>query len=265
MKDAREEWYDGEAKVAVTIADVTTAAQELARGHLCGPTSAYFLSKALAAAALLGAETSEKDEVVSIQMKCKGPLGGFNVECSADGALRGYTERKTLDEFDGTGVPDVRKVVGERRIQVTRSVPGRIVSQGISTSLDGYLAGSLQRRACIYLEASVTDEVEVLGARGVMVEALPDSSASVAALVPEKLFVASRSILKQLGLERAELRRTTPLRFECRCSPDRAAAMLGVLGADERASLPPAVDITCHMCGRTFSVATGAADPALNG
>ena len=31
MKDAREEWYDGEAKVAVTIADVTTAAQELAR------------------------------------------------------------------------------------------------------------------------------------------------------------------------------------------------------------------------------------------
>lgn len=256
MKDSREEWFDASAKVAVTIVDVTGAAQALARGHLCGPTSAYFLAKALAAAALLGAETSEADEVVSIQMKCSGPLGGFNVECTADGALRGYTERKTLDGFDGLGKPDAKKAVGERRVQVTRSVPGRIISQGISNSLDGYLAGSLQRKACVYLEASVTDEVEILEARGVMVEALPDSSASVTDYVPEKLSVASRNLLKKLGLERAELRKTTPLRFACRCSPERAAAMLGALGPGERANLPPTVDVTCHMCGRTFTVQT---------
>lgn len=256
MKDQREEWYDAAAKVAVTIVDVTGAAQELARGHLAGPTSAYFLAKALAAVALLGSEASEKDETVSIQMKCKGPLGGFNVECSADGALRGYTERKTLDDFDGLGKPDVRKVVGERQLQVTRSVPGRIISQGISNSLDGYLAGSLQRKACIYLEAAVSDEVEILEARGVMVEALPDSAESVTAHVPEKLGVASRNILKQIGLDHAELRRTSPLRFACRCSPERAAAMLGALGDKERAELPPTLDVTCHMCGRTFTVRT---------
>ena len=256
MKDSREEWYDAAAKVAVTIVDVTGPAQELARGHLCGPTSAYFLAKALAAAALLGAETSEADEVVSVQMKCSGPLGGFNVECTADGALRGYTERKTLDEFDGLGRPDAKKVVGDRRLQVTRSVPGRIISQGISNSLDGYLAGSLQRKACVYLEADVTDEVEILGARGVMVEALPDSSANVTDYVPEKLSVASRNLLKKMGLERAELRKTTPLRFACRCSPERAAAMLGALGEEERADLPPTIDVTCHMCGRTFTVRT---------
>ena len=256
MKDFREEWYDAAAKVSVTIVDVTGAAQELARGHLAGPTSAYFLSKALAAVALLGAEISEKDETVSIQMKCKGPLGGFNVECASDGALRGYTERKTLDDFDGLGKPDVRKVVGERQIQVTRSVPGRIISQGISNSLDGYLAGSLQRKACIYLEAAVSDDVEVLEARGVMVESMPDSKASVTDHVPERLSVASRNILKQIGLERAELRKTSPLRFACRCSPERAAAMLGALGEKEREELPASIDITCHMCGRTFTVKT---------
>jgi molecular chaperone Hsp33 len=256
MKDAREEWYDGAAKVAVTIVDVTGAAQALARGHLCGPTSAYFLSKALAAAALLGSETSEKDEVVSIQMKCSGPLGGFNVECSSDGALRGYTERKTMDDFDGLGQPDAKKVVGDRRLQITRSVPGRIISQGISNSLDGYLAGSLQRKACIYLEASVSDGVEILEARGVMVEALPDSSVAVTELVPGKLGVSSRNILGQLGLSHAELKSSVPLRFECRCSPERAATILGALGDEERATLPPALDVTCHMCGRTYTVRT---------
>lgn len=264
MKDSREEWFDKERKVAVTIADVTGAAQELARGHLCGPTSAYFLSKALAAAALLGAETSEPDETLILQMKCKGPLGGFNVECTAEGTLRGYTEKKILEDFDGIGVPDPRKVVGERQIQVTRSVPGRILSQGISNSIDGYLAGSLQRKAAIFLEAAVSDDVEILEARGVLVEEMPDAPGSTGVLSVDllgksragALAVASRTILKKLGLDRAELRKTTPLSFACRCSAERAAATLAALSPDARAGLPETVDVTCHMCGRTFSVKT---------
>ena len=265
MKNIREEWYDNDAKVAVTIVDVTNAAQQLARGHLCGPTSAYFLSKAIAAAALLGSEMSEEDETLVLQMTCKGPLGGFNVECTAAGTLRGYTEKKILDDFDGMGVPDPRKVVGERQIQVTRSVPGRILSQGISNSLDGYLAGSLQRKAVIFLEAAVSDDVEILEARGVMVEELPDAKDTgvlSVGLAPRarsgSLAVASRNILGKLGLAKAELRKTTPLSFACRCSPDRAVAMLAALSEEERHALPPTIDVTCHMCGRTFTVNTGA-------
>ena len=269
MKDCREEWYDKEAKVAVTIVDVTSAAQELARGHLAGPTSTHFLTEALASVALLGAEMSEKDETVILQMKCKGPLSGYNVECTSEGTLRGYAEKKTLDDFDGLGKPDARKVIGEAQIQVTRSVPGRILSQGISTSVDGYLAGSLQRKACIRTEVAVSDEVEVLEARGIMVEILPDSKIGAIGSTgadpllrmldersPVKLSVASRNILKRLGLENVELRKTTPLRFACRCSPDRAIAMLAALGEEERKALPPTIDITCHMCGKTFTVKT---------
>lgn len=258
LKDCREEWYDSEKKVAVTLVDVTRAAQALARGHLCGPTAAHYLTKAVAAAALLGAEMEAEDETLIIQMKCSGPLGGFNVECTAAGTLRGYTEKKVLDAFDGMGVPKDRMVIGDKQLQVTRSRPGRILSQGISNSLDGYLAGSLQRKACLYLEAVVNDEVEVLEARGALVEALPDSTASVTAFIPEKLSVASRNILDQLGLGKAELRKTTPLSFACRCSPERAIAMLSALSDEERKTLPPTLDITCHMCGKIFTVKTGA-------
>ena len=258
LKDCREEWYDSEKKVAVTLVDVTRAAQALARGHLCGPTAAHYLTKAVAAAALLGAEMEAEDETLIIQMKCSGTLGGFNVECTAAGTLRGYTEKKVLDAFDGMGVPKDWMVIGDKQLQVTRSRPGRILSQGISNSLDGYLAGSLQRKACLYLEAVVNDEVEILEARGALVEALPDSTASVTAFVPEKLSVASRNILDQLGLGKAELRKTTPLSFACRCSPERAIAMLSALSDEERKTLPPTLDITCHMCGKIFTVKTGA-------
>ena len=257
MKDCREEWFDAEKKVTVTIVDVTSAAQELARGHLAGPTAAHYLTEALASVALLGGEMSEKDETVILQAKCSGPLGGYNVECTAAGTLRGYTEKKVLDGFDGLGKPKDRMVLGDQQIQVTRSVPGRILSQGISTSLDGYLAGSLQRKACLKVEAAVSDEVEILEARGVLVEDLPDAKGPMVCCKTDELkslAVASRNVLKQLGLDKAELKRTTPLKFACRCSPDRAVAMLAALSEEERKSLPPTIDITCHMCGKTFTV-----------
>lgn len=257
MKDCREEWFDAEKKVAVTIVDVTSAAQELARGHLAGPTAAHYLTEALASVALLGGEMSEKDETVILQAKCSGPLGGYNVECTAAGTLRGYTEKKVLDGFDGLGKPKDRMVLGDQQIQVTRSVPGRILSQGISTSLDGYFAGSLQRKACLKVEAAVSDEVEILEARGVLVEDLPDAKGPMVCCKTDELkslAVSSRTVLKQLGLDKAELKRTTPLKFACRCSPDRAVAMLAALSEEERKSLPPTIDITCHMCGKTFTV-----------
>ncbi len=136
MKDCREEWYDKDAKVAVTIVDVTSAAQELARGHLAGPTAAHYLTEALAVAALLGGETSAADETVSVQMKCSGPLGGYNVECTAQGTLRGYTEKKTLDAFDGLGRPDPKLVIGDKQIQVTRDL-----------GLGGFTVFNFDRRA----------------------------------------------------------------------------------------------------------------------
>ena len=259
MTNAREEWYDEEKRVAITIVDVTDAAQKLAAGHLAGPTASYYLTKALAAVALLGSEMSEKDETVILQMKCSGPLGGFNVACTAAGTLRGYTEKKTLDEFDGLGVPDNKKVIGSRQLQVTRSVPGRVLSQGLATTLGGYLTQSLQRNAEIRVEAAVSDEVEILEARGVMIEALPDSPLPKDA----KLFkiakgfgVSSRNLLAKLGYPHAVLKKTTPLAFACRCSPERAIAILAALSPEEKKTLPAKVDITCHMCGRTFSIPT---------
>ena len=255
MKDAREEWYDAERRVAVTIVDVTSAAQALARGHLSGPTAAHYLAEYLAAAALLGAETSERDETLILQLKCEGPLGGLNVECTSDGKLRGYTEKKILDGFDGLGRPKDRMVLGKTNVQVTRSVPGRIISQGISSTLDCYLAGSLQRKATIQLEASVTDDVEVTEARGILIEEMPDAKETgVLGVKFKSLAVASRNLLGQLGLKNAELKKTPPLAFACRCSPERAIAMLSALSEEERKTLPPTIDITCHMCGKTYTV-----------
>ena len=75
-------------------------------------------------------------------------------------------------------------------------------------------------------------------------------------VVFKSLAVSSRKLLDQLGLESATLRKTTPLAFACRCSPERAAATLAALSEEERGKLPPTLDITCHMCGKIYTVKT---------
>ena len=115
----------------------------------------------------------------------------------------------------------------------------------------------MQRKAVISLEAAVSDELQVLEARGVLVEEMPDvSGTGVLGVKLKSLAVSQRNILNQLGLAKAELRKSTPLKFACRCSPERAAATLAALSEDDRKGLPPVVSITCHMCGRTFDVKT---------
>lgn len=263
MKDSRQIWYDPVRRTSVTFVDAATPAQQLVSAHLSGPVAGYFLARALCGAALLGAELTEDDETLVMQMKCSGLLGGFNVECTAAGTLRGYTERKILDDFDGVvTIPpskaDYAALIGEKRLQISRTRPGKVVSQGLSNSLDGYLAGSLQRKAVIYTDASVSDDCKVLAARGVLVECLPDcTDTSVLSESPGDISSSPRTVLSRLGLKDAELKSTGALSFACRCSPERARAMLGALPGDERAGLAPFLDITCHMCGRTYTVETG--------
>ncbi len=201
------------------------------------------------------------------------------MECTAAGTLRGYTKKKVLDGFDGLGAPkDAQALGGSGTFAVVRSIPGAILSSGavaaawkgdaVAAGLDAFFAQSLQRRVRTALAASVGDDGAPLFARGLLAECPPDGDAAAFARVAGVFAsgaaaralasgaAAPRTLLKKLGLPQAEIRRTRPLSFACRCSAERAAAMVAAIPPGERAALPPALDVTCHMCGRTWTVPT---------
>ena len=279
MKDELIEILDSATKIAVLCADVTTAAGQLARGHLSGPTASYYLAEALAGVALLGAESAQEAETVTFRLDCPGPLEGFLVECTAAGTLRGYTKKKILNDFDGMGTPKDVKVLGETgTFEIIRSIPGMILSSGtvatawtkgaVAAGLDAFFDQSLQRRVRTAVAAAANDDGVPVYARGLLAECAPDGDATVFEQVAEVFAsgaaakalavgaAAPRTLLKKLGLPHAEIRKTSPLSYACRCSAERAAAMLAAIPPDERATLPPTLDITCHMCGRTWTIST---------
>ena len=278
MNDERIQALDPATKLAVVLCDCTAAARDLARAHLSGPTASHYLAQALAGVSLLGAETSQDEEAVTFRLECPGPLGGFLVEATAAGTLRGYTKMKVLNDFDGLGAPKDAQVLGETgTFEIIRSVPGEILASGavavgkkagVADGLDAFFAQSLQRRVRTAVAAAAGDDGVPVYARGALVECPPDGDAAAFAAVAETFAsgavqkalatatVSARTLLKKLGLPQAEVRRTDPLSFACRCSAERAEAMLAAIPEAERAALPPQIDVTCHMCGRTWTVAT---------
>ena len=280
MKDELTVALDARTKLAVTAADCTSAAGALARAHLSGPAASHYLAQALAGAALLGAECSAPDETVTFRLDCPGPLEGFLAEATVAGTLRGYTKRKILDDFDGLGVPKDQSVLGPTgTFEVIRSIPGSILGSGtvaipterrqaVAAGLDAFFAQSLQRRVRTAIVSAAGDDGVPEYARGLMVECPPDGDAEAFGRVAEAFSsgaaakalaaatVSVRTLLKKIGLPQAEVRRSVPLAFACHCSAERASAMLAALPPDERKGLPPQVDVTCHMCGRTWTVPT---------
>ena len=283
--DERIQALDPATKLSVVLCDCTAAAGALARGHLSGPTASYYLAEALAGVALLGAETSQDEETVTFRLECPGPLGGFLVEATAAGTLRGYTKQKILNDFDGLGSPKDAKVLGETgTFEIIRSIPGAILASGavavgaprrgdrsetfVAQGLDAFFAQSLQRRVRTAVAAAAGDDGVPVYARGALVECPPDGDVAAFEAVAETFAsgavrkalasgtASARTLLKKLGLPHAEVRSTTPLSFACRCSAERAEAMLAAIPEAERAALPPQLDVTCHMCGRTWTVST---------
>ena len=278
MNDERILALDGDSLLVVEAVDSLAAATALARGHLSGPTASAYLAQALAGVALLGMETSRADETVTFRLDCPGPLGGLLVECTEKGTLRGYTKKKILD-FDGERFSDAEVIGASATVEVIRSIPGKVLSSAalpvnfaekgaaaLAQALEAYFAQSLQRRVRVALCGAAGDDGLPTVARGVLVECPPDGDETAFARVSE-LFangvaakaiggatLSLRTLLRKLGLPLAEVRRTSPLAFACRCSRERAQAMLDALPPADRAGLPPTVDITCHLCGRIWTV-----------
>ena len=280
MKNERIIAVDAGSRISVTAVDCTAAAADLARAHLSGPTASTYLAQALAGAALLGAETSIAGETVIFRLDCPGPLEGWLVECTWDGTLRGYTKKKILDDFDGGRFKDADVIGPDATVSIVRSVPGKVLSSGSAevdfrrrkhvtvsaASLDAYFGRSLQRRVRTAFHSAAGDDGVPSVARGVMVECPPDGD--VAAFADVSAFFddgtaakalggitfSARTLMRKLGLALASIRSSTAISFACRCSRERAQNIIAALPRSDRESLPPSIDVTCHLCGRTWVV-----------
>lgn len=263
------------AKIRITAAEVTQTAKTLEARHLCGPVAGRILAEGLSAVSLLSTDGSA-GEAVLLQARVDGPLRGLVVEATGEGHLRGYTHEKVLDEWDGR-LPVVSEgalgTSGTALIQ--RSLPGRILGQtpmaftppDFKILLARYYNRSLQVPAGVEI-AVVCDSGGLLSARALVAERMPDATQADFVPVLEALQDGRvRSLLERdlsvdglraaTGLEDLEERETRELRFQCRCSREKAVASfasLSVTEVDDVVREGNSQHVVCHMCGADYLV-----------
>ena len=276
MADSQTSAFSPSAKINLVYVEVTDSARELERSHLCGPTAGLIQAEALTGVALLGAELTQPEESVTLRLRVTGPVGGVLVEANVDGGLRGYTQVKVMNDLDVCEELDVSSALGEMaEVQIIRSVPGRILSSAsldvspasVIKGLEEYYRQSLQRQVLAQISALAYGGF-IDGARGLLIECLPDGDRDVFARVSRlvedgtvleclEASASLKTICETLGLADCRFQPSKSLRFFCRCSQERVEGMLaGMSNADLEAMVVedrPA-QIFCHMCGKGYQV-----------
>ena len=259
------------------LAVVTTDLVEEARvRHGTLPTATAALGRALTAALLLGGmlKTGER---ISLEFSGDGPLRGILVDATPGGDVRGFVSRPATHLPARGGKLDVGGALGRGLLCVMRLPAGEgapyrsivpLVSGEIGTDVASYLTGSEQTPSAIGVGVFVEPDGRVGAAGGYLLQAMPGAEpgtidrleANVGACGPPSDLVrrglGAPAILETLraGFP-ARVREEHPVRFQCRCSRERARAaivamghaeLLDVLAGERRA------EVVCEFCSARY-------------
>jgi molecular chaperone Hsp33 len=271
-----------DATIRVIAAVTTDLADEACGRHGTLPTASAALGRTLTGALLLG--RSYKDlEYITLRFACEGDIGGIVAEASAHGTVRGYVRNPLADApLNSHGKLDVRKIVGDGMLHVIReagfdiglmkepyygSVP--IVSGEIAEDITHYLATSEQISSAVSLGVFVESEQgRVTASGGYLLQLMPGVEAetiaalerSVAKAAPVTEMIrnganASEMMRLVLGEIPLEVLQTHPVRFQCKCSYERAVNIVGMLGEEEVRDMlekDNGAELTCHFCSAVY-------------
>ncbi len=263
----------------VIAADTTRIVEEARQRHQTSPTATAALGRSLTASLLLAQVLSKTDDArLTIRIQGDGPVGWIVTEGSRDGLTRGYVKHAEADvPARADGKLDVGGLVGtDGEIAVTRllenaepytgSVP--LVSGEIGEDVATYLMRSEQIPSVTMLGVFVNDR-GVSHAGGLIVQAMPGVTEATLSTLEENVRTLGQftTVLRQEGLLGAVERITKGLeytmnedslglKFQCRCSMDRAVQALTYFGPDERQDMIESggQEVVCHWCNEKHFV-----------
>lgn len=269
---------DRERNVRVCAAITTALVAEGARRHELSAAATRAVGRALTSGLLL-ATLTKGEERVTLQILGDGPLGAVTVDANGAGDVRGYPhrgqagadvgpQRRVSDVVGRRGVVNVLRDLGLKELYQGQVA---LVSGEIDEDIEAYLRTSEQVPSALGCDVLVESDGRVRGAGGVLVQAMPggdpDSvvaaqhalrAGQIEALLREGVAsprtlaerVYTLGPLEFVGEER-------PVRFRCRCSPERIGEMLALLGTvdlDEMIAEDKPAEVVCNYCNTRYQI-----------
>ncbi len=249
--------------------------------HNTSPVATAALGRTLTAGVMMGAMMKSREDMLTIQVRGDGPLGGITVTADSMGNVKGYVHNPmVMLPPNAKGKLDVGGAVGKGTLRVIKDMgmkepyAGQTALQTgeIAEDLTYYFATSEQVPSSVGLGVLMGKDNRVRQAGGFILQLMPFTQESViqaleqklsqmtsvtamldAGQTPEKIL---EGLLGDFGLE---INETMPARFYCNCSHERVEKALVSVGKTELQEMigeGKPVELNCHFCGKsyTFSV-----------
>ena len=272
------------------FAATTRNVVETARAaHNTSPGATAALGRLLTAGALMGSMMKNDTDILTLQIKCNGPIQGLTVTADVKGNVKGYVENPDVmlppskkGKLDvaaalDLGVLSVIKDMGLKEPYVGQTI---LTTSEIAEDLTYYFATSEQVPSSVGLGVLMEKDNTVKQAGGFIVQVMPfvDDAVvdkleanigkidSVTAMLdkgytPEKIL---ETVLEGMDVEYTD---TLPTQFACNCSKERVEkALISIGRKDIQEMIDDGKDIEmhCHFCNTSYQFSVDELKEILN-
>lgn len=252
--------------------------EEARRAHNTSPVITAALGRLISAGCMMGSMLKGEEDLITLQVRGNGPVGGMTVTANAKGLVKGYANNPIVDlPANALGKLDVGGAVGKGYLQVIKDMGLKKPYVGqtslqtgeIAEDLTYYFATSEQIPSSVGLGVLMEKNNTVKRAGGFIIQLLPFAEDSIvdrleanlakfdsvtacldAGNMPEDML----SILLE-GLE-PEITDTVPIRFFCGCNKERVEKALISIGSAELDKMIDEgnnIEVNCHFCNRSYT------------
>ena len=264
------------------FAATTREMVEMARkAHNTSPVVTAALGRLLTGGAMMGVMMKGDKDVLTLQIKCDGPIHGLVVTADAKGNVKGYADQTdVMLPANAQGKLDVGGAVGSGILSVIKDLglkepyvgQTQLQTGEIGDDLTYYFASSEQVPSCVGLGVLMERDNTVKRAGGFIVQLMPDATEEIIEKLEANLaqVTSVTGLLDQgdtpemileklLGNLDLEILDRMDTRFYCNCDKVRVGKVLISLGKKELQSMIDEgneVQLNCHFCNTdyTFSV-----------
>ena len=266
-----------DAQIRAFAATTKNLVEEMRSLHNTSPVVSAALGRLLTGGALMGAMMKGENDLLTLQIKGDGPIGGMTVTADAHRNVKGYAnEAQVILPANAAGKLDVGSAVGKGILRVVKDmglkepyVGQTILQTGeIAEDLTYYFAVSEQTPSSVGLGVFMEKNNTVKQAGGFILQLMPYAEESVitrlednlrqfpsvtAALEagknPEQMLEA---LLDGLPMEIVD---TMDVQYRCDCSKqrvERAMISLGKKELEEMIAEGKEVEAGCQFCNQKY-------------
>ena len=282
MKDYIVRAMAGNAQIRAFAAYTRETVETARQKHNLSPVACAALGRLLTGGAMMGSMLKGEDDLLTLQINCRGEIRQLVVTADSHGRVKGYAKNPSvmlppnrLGKLDVGGAvgPGVLSVIKDMGLKEPYCGETALQTGEIAEDLTYYFASSEQIPSSVGLGVLMDKEhVNVKQAGGFIIQLMPFAEDSVidrleenikglpsvttmleSGLTPEDIL---KEVLKGMDVEFTD---TLPVEFYCNCSKKRVEKAVISIGKKELQDIikdGKPIEVKCHFCNEkyTFSV-----------